>query len=156
MNSERVLHEVWMSSEYQLIEFWMNPDLSSDWFLNEFGTSSAWVLNELWIGSERIELRFANWLFMNSYWLWISCEWLLNVLWMSSGWILNEFSMNPECVLNMNSNQSPKLAVRVLCWDNFMFWGSRVMNLGSHVSLDENCRTNPSRYLPGPKTPIKN
>ena len=32
-----------------------------------------------------------------------------------------------------------------------------MMNLGSEgVYLDEKCRTNPSRYLPGPKTPIKN
>ena len=30
------------------------------------------------------------------------------------------------------------------------------MNLGSEgVYLDEKCRTNPSRYLPGPKTPRK-
>ena len=36
-----------------------------------------------------------------------------------------------------------------------MFWGSRMMNLGSEgVYLDEKCRTNPSRHLPGPKTPI--
>ena len=32
-----------------------------------------------------------------------------------------------------------------------------MMNLGSEgVYLDEKCRTNPSRYLPGPKTPVKN
>ena len=31
------------------------------------------------------------------------------------------------------------------------------MNLGSEgVYLDEKCRTNPSRYLPGPKNPVKN
>ena len=31
-----------------------------------------------------------------------------------------------------------------------------MMNLGSEgVYLDEKCRTNPSRYLPGPKTPVK-
>ena len=36
-----------------------------------------------------------------------------------------------------------------------MLWGSRMMNLGSEgVYLDEKCRTNPSRYLPGPKTPV--
>ena len=38
-----------------------------------------------------------------------------------------------------------------------MLWGSRIMNLGSEgVYLDENGGTNPSRYLPGPKTPVKN
>ena len=32
-----------------------------------------------------------------------------------------------------------------------------MMNLGSEgVYLDEKCRTKPSRYLPGPKTPVKN
>ena len=32
-----------------------------------------------------------------------------------------------------------------------------MMNLGSEgVYLDEEFRTNPSRYLPGPKTPVKN
>ena len=32
-----------------------------------------------------------------------------------------------------------------------------MMNLGSEgVYLDEKWRTNPSRYLPGPKTPVKN
>ena len=31
-----------------------------------------------------------------------------------------------------------------------------MMNLGSEgVYLDDKCRTNPSRYLPGPKTPVK-
>ena len=31
-----------------------------------------------------------------------------------------------------------------------------MMNLGSEgVYLDEKCRTNPSRHLPGPKTPEK-
>ena len=31
-----------------------------------------------------------------------------------------------------------------------------MMNLGSEgVYLDEKMRTNPSRYLPGPKTPVK-
>ena len=31
-----------------------------------------------------------------------------------------------------------------------------MMNVGSEVVyLDEKCRTNPSRYLPGPKTPVK-
>ena len=36
-----------------------------------------------------------------------------------------------------------------------MFWGSRMMNVGSEgVYLDEKCRTNPSRYLPGPKKPV--
>ena len=31
-----------------------------------------------------------------------------------------------------------------------------MMNLGSEgVYLDEKCRTNPSRHLPGPKTPVK-
>ena len=31
-----------------------------------------------------------------------------------------------------------------------------MMNLGSEgVYLDEKCRTNPSRYLLGPKTPVK-
>ena len=31
-----------------------------------------------------------------------------------------------------------------------------MMNLGSEgVYLDEKCRTNPSRYIPGPKTPRK-
>ena len=40
---------------------------------------------------------------------------------------------------------------------NLMFWGSRIMNLGSEgVYLDEKCRTNPSRHLPGPKTTVKN
>ena len=33
----------------------------------------------------------------------------------------------------------------------------RIMNLVSEgVYLDENCATNPSRHLPGPKTPIEN
>ena len=32
-----------------------------------------------------------------------------------------------------------------------------MMTLGSEgVYLDEKCRTNTSRYLPGPKTPVKN
>ena len=32
--------------------------------------------------------------------------------------------------------------------------GSRIEILGSEgVYLDENCGTNPSRYVPGPKTP---
>ena len=35
--------------------------------------------------------------------------------------------------------------------------GSRIEILGSEgVYLDEKCRTNPSRHLPGPKTPVKN
>ena len=39
---------------------------------------------------------------------------------------------------------------------NLMFGGSRIMTLGSEgVYLGENCRTNPSRYLPGPKKPVK-
>ena len=34
--------------------------------------------------------------------------------------------------------------------------GSRIEIWGSEgVYLDENCRTNPSRYLPGPKAPSK-
>ena len=34
---------------------------------------------------------------------------------------------------------------------------SRIEILASEgVYLDENCGTNPSRYLPGPKTPIQN
>ena len=33
----------------------------------------------------------------------------------------------------------------------------RIMNLVSEgVYLDENCGTNPSRHLPGPKTALKN
>ena len=35
--------------------------------------------------------------------------------------------------------------------------GSRIEILGSEgVYLDEKWRTNPSRHLPGPKTPVKN
>ena len=35
--------------------------------------------------------------------------------------------------------------------------GVRIMKLGSEgVYLHEKCGTNPSRHLPGPKTPVKN
>ena len=38
----------------------------------------------------------------------------------------------------------------------FMLWESIIMNLRSQGAyLDENYRTNPSRYLPGPKPPHK-
>ena len=37
-----------------------------------------------------------------------------------------------------------------------MLWGSGMMNLGSEgLYLDENGGTNPSRYLPGLKIPVK-
>ena len=37
-----------------------------------------------------------------------------------------------------------------------MCLGSGIMKLGSEgVYLHEKCGTNPSRYLPGPKTPVK-
>ena len=41
-----------------------------------------------------------------------------------------------------------------MTFDDLVF---RTMKLGSEgVYLHEKCRTNPSRYLPGPKTPVKN
>ena len=40
---------------------------------------------------------------------------------------------------------------------NLRGWGSGIMKLGSEgVYLHEKCGTNPSRHLPGPKTPVKN
>ena len=40
---------------------------------------------------------------------------------------------------------------------NLMCLGSGIMKLGSEgVYLHEKCGRNPSRHLPGPKTPVKN